>query len=128
MEDSRWLLKDEQRTGPFTVQQLYRMVERGEIDNHTLFWSDRRQQWLTLVHLLLDIYPPRDGVNQMRGVGIKRVKVIGWGPGWEDRTCDACRNLVERVYSIDAAPGLPPEGCSCTPWCGCLIIALADDE
>ena len=59
MEDARWLLKEEQRTGPFTVRQLYRMVRRGEISNQTLFWSDRRQKWLTLVHLIDDIYPQR---------------------------------------------------------------------
>jgi hypothetical protein len=56
MDDAHWLWK-EQREGPFTVQQLYRMVKRGEIDNHTLFWSERRREWLPLVQLLSDSVP-----------------------------------------------------------------------
>jgi hypothetical protein len=127
-DDTRWIRKDEQRKGPFTVQQLYRMVNRGEIDNQTLFWSERRQHWLRLVRLLDDLYPTSENLDQMRQAGIKRVKVIGRGPGWEDRTCDACRKLIDRTFPIDAAPELPPEGCNCTPWCGSLIIALADDD
>jgi hypothetical protein len=50
--DSHWLWKDGQRKGPFTGQQLHRMAKLGEINNHTLFWSERRQQWLPLLHLL----------------------------------------------------------------------------
>jgi hypothetical protein len=37
---AHWLRKDQQRRGQFTVQQLYRMVKRGEINNHTPFWSE----------------------------------------------------------------------------------------
>jgi hypothetical protein len=52
------------------------MAKRGEIDNHTLFWSDRRQQLLPLAHLLADIYPTDENLKQMRDAGIKRVQVI----------------------------------------------------
>ena len=124
MDDAHWIIWKKQRKGPFTVQQLYRMVKRGEIDNHTLFWSERRREWLPLVQLLSDMYPHGDRLNQMQRAGIKRVKVIGWGPGWEERNCDACRKLIDCAYPIDAAPELPPEGCMCFPWCGCLHIAI----
>ena len=55
------------------------LSSRGEIDNHTLFWSDRREQWLALVNLLDDIYPKRERVDQMRQAGIERVEVLGTG-------------------------------------------------
>jgi hypothetical protein len=126
MKETRWLWKDERRSGPFTVQQLYRMVDRKEIDNRTLFWSDWRQQWISLVYLLHDIYPEQ--LDRMREAGIKRVRVIGYGPGWQERNCDACRKLIGRIYLIDAVPDIPPEDCTCTPWCGCSIGAIADDE
>ena len=127
-DDARWIRKDEERAGPFTVQQLCRMVERGEIDNRMPFWSERSKKWLPLTHLLCDMYPDDDKLNQRRDCGIKRVKVIGWGPGWDERNCEACRKLIGRTYPIDAAPELPPEGCNCTPWCGSLILALGDDD
>ncbi len=119
--DARWLLIAEQRSGPFTVQQLYRMAQRGEIDNHTLFWSERSKKWLPLPNLLRDIYPDDDKLKQMRDCGIDRIKVIG--SGWDDE-CDSCRKLIERTFSIDAAPELPPQGCTCIPWCRCLHIAI----
>ena len=122
-DDARCLLIDEQRSGPFTVQQLYRMAKRGEIDNRTFFWSERSKKWLPLPHLLCDMYPDDDKLNQMRDCGIKRVKVIG--SGWNDE-CDSCRNVIDHTFQIDPAPELPPEGCNCTPWCRCIIIALAE--
>lgn len=126
MKETRWLWKDDGRSGPFTVQQLYRMVDRKEIDDHTLFWSDWRQQWIPLVYLLHDIYPER--LDRMREAGIKRVIVIGYGSGWEERNCNACRKLIGRIYLIDAAPIIPPEDCTCSPWCGCSLGAIAGDE
>jgi len=117
--DAYWLWKDQQRTGPFKIQKLYRMAKRGEIDNHTPFWSERRQKWLPLLHLLCDMYPDRDRLDQMRDVGIKRVKVIG--SGLDD--CDACRKLTGQLYATENAPQLPPKDCTCTPWCRCTIAA-----
>ena len=119
MEDTRvWLWWYNQRSGPFTIARLY------DINNLTPFWSERSKQWLPLLHLLHDMYPDRERLDQMQRAGIKRVKVIGWGPGWEDRNCDACRKLIDCTYPIDAAPELPPKDCACTPWCGCLHIAI----
>ena len=120
MDDAHWIWKAQSK-GPLTVQQLYRMVKRGEIDNHTLFWSERRREWLPLVQLLSDMYPDRDSLNQMRRVGITRVKMLA---SVLAENCDACRKLAGLTYSIDSAPELPPEDCTCFPWCGCLHIAI----
>ena len=123
MNDSRWLWNDEQHSGPFTIDQLYCMAKRGKIDHRTLFWSDRCHQWLPLRGLIFDVYPSRLG--EMRRAGITRVRVIDSGTG-ED--CSVCQDLAGRTYPIDAAPTLPAKGCTCVPWCRCIIIAKCDED
>ena len=119
MEDRRWIWKDAGHTEPVTVQQLYYKAKHGKINSQTPFWSERRNQWLPLTHLLHDISPDRERLAKMRESGIKYVKITGSGDD-----CDACRKLHYRIYSIAAVPELPPLDCKCNPWCGCLIIAL----
>jgi hypothetical protein len=119
MEDRRWIWKEAGHTESVTVQQLYYKAKHGKITNQTPFWSERVNQWLPLTHLLHDISPDRDRLAKMRESGIEYVKITGSGDD-----CDACRKLHQRIYSIDAVPELPPSGCTCNPWCGCLIIAL----
>jgi hypothetical protein len=126
MEEKRWLLKDERRSGPFTAQQLYRMIDSKEIDCHSLFWSDWRQQWIPLVYLLHDIYPER--LDRMREAGVKRVGVTASRRESEEQSCDACRKLIGQIYLIDAVPDIPPDNCTCVPWSACSIGAIADDD
>ena len=122
MEDSRfWLWWYNQRSGPFTVDRLYRMWKSGDIDNRTPFWSERSKKWLPLLHLLQDMYPDRDRLDQMRQAGITRVKLLDSALA---ENCDACRKLAGQTCSIDNAPELPPDGCTCSPWCGCLHGAI----
>ena len=123
MKDTRWLWIDEQQTGPFTVDQLYRMAQREEIGPQTLFWSDHRKQWLPLTGVMLDIEP--GGFQQMRESGIRRAEILDSGTG-ED--CPACHALTGRTYPIAAVPTLPPDGCTCVPWCRCIITAAPDED
>ena len=123
MEDRRWIWRSASHKERFTVPQLYRLVKHREIGNLTPFWSERRRQWLPLIHLLHDIFPDSDRLARMRESGIKYVKIIDSG-ATDD--CDACRKLTGRIYSIDATPVLPPPECTCNPWCGCVITALPD--
>jgi hypothetical protein len=97
------------------------MCKSGDINERTPFWSERSQKWLPLLHLLHDMYPIRDRLDQMRGTGIKRVKMLD---SVSAQNCDACQKLAGLTYAIDSAPELPPEGCICSPWCGCLHIAI----
>jgi len=97
------------------------MWKSGEITNRTRFWSDRSKKWLPLSYLLHDFYPNRDRLDQSRRAGIKRIKIIG--SGLDESNCDRCRNLFG-TYPIDTVPELPPKGCTCNPWCGCITIAV----
>ena len=36
-------------------------------------------------------------------------------------------NLIEHTFPIDAAPELPPKGCTCIPWCRCVVIAMPNE-
>lgn len=123
MKDTRWLWIDEQQSGPFSVDQLYRMARRGEIGPQTLFWSDNRQMWLPLSGVMFDIEP--EEFQQMHECGITRVEILDSGTG-ED--CPTCHALTGRPYPIATVPALPPDGCTCVPWCRCTIIAAPDED
>jgi hypothetical protein len=119
MEDRRWIRKDSEHKEQFTVRELHYLVKSGKIGHWTPFWSERRQAWLPLTHLLHDTFGhDGDRLAKMRAAGIKYVKITGSG-----NDCDACRKLDHRIYSIDTVPELPPSDCTCNPWCGCLVIA-----
>jgi GYF domain 2 len=118
MDDSRWIWRYDQRSGPFTVAQLTRLARDGEINHRTLFWSERRAEWLPLRGLLFDLFPGQ--LVDMRRVGIQRMRVLGSGL---DSDCAACKRLADQVYPISKPPVLPPRRCTCNPWCRCTIVA-----
>jgi hypothetical protein len=119
MDEARLLWIDGSQCGPYNIDKLYRMAKDGSIDHDTLFWSDRQQQWLQLTHLMFDLAPNR--LEQMRTSGVRHVEVLDSGTG-ED--CPACLQLTGKKYEIEAAPSLPPVGCTCSPWCRCMFIAV----
>lgn len=123
MKDTRWLWIDEQLSGPYSVDQLYRVAQREEIGPQTLFWSDSRQVWLPLTGVMFDIEPA--GFRQVCKSGITRAMVLDSGTG-ED--CSACHALTGSTYPIAAVPTLPPAGCTCFPWCRCTIIGALDED
>jgi len=102
MDDCRYILWHDQRSGPFTVAQLMRLAKDGEISHRTLFWSERRTKWLPLRGLLFDFCPSQ--VPNMQRVGIQYVRVLG--SGLDD--CAACKRIANRVYPIQTAPAGPP--------------------
>lgn len=103
--------------GDYSVDQLYRMAMRGEIDHTAEFWSARESSWRPLAGIIIDSSPSR--VGDMRQAGITKVKILGSGDD-----CPICSALQERVYGIDEVPTLPPPSCTCVPWCRCVETAL----
>ncbi len=118
VEESRYILWHDQRSGPFTVTQLMGLARDREITHRTLFWSERRGEWLPLRSLLFDLYPSQ--VSDMQRVGVQYVRVLG--SGVDD--CAACKRAADRVYLIHKAPVLPLSRCTCNPWCRCVIVAI----
>jgi hypothetical protein len=118
VDESRYILWHDQRSGPFTVTQLMGLARDREITHRTLFWSERRGEWLPLRGLLFDLYPSQ--VPDMQRVGVQYVRVLG--SGVDD--CAACKRAADRVYPIHKAPVLPLSRCNCNPWCRCVIVAI----
>ena len=117
MSDNRKIRFRGEELGVLSIDRLYRMASRREVDHTAEFWSDREQAWRPLTGIIFDLYPPR--TDDMKAAGIKKVEVLGGGRG----DCPACRAIRGKTYPIDDAPTLPPPDCTCVPWCRSLVIA-----
>jgi hypothetical protein len=105
--------------GQFSIDQLYRMAKRGEIDQTAEFWSEKREKWLPLTGITFDVWP-RLELESIRSAGFDQVEVLGSG---DKNECSACRALHNKTFGINDVPDLPPRDCKCIPWCGCTFIA-----
>ena len=74
--------------------------------------------WRPLAGIICDLQPPR--IPEMKAAGITKVKILC--SGGDD--CPMCSALVGKTYSIDEVPTVPPDGCTCIPWCRCIEIAV----
>lgn len=62
----------------------------------------------------------------MQQAGIKRVQVLG--PGEGNYCCAACSLLVDREFSVENAPELPPADCKCEGGSKIMYIALGEPK
>lgn len=116
--DRRYIFIENEIAGPYSLQKLMRMAQHGEINHRTLFWSERETHWLELYGILFDYHPNR--IESMVEAGIEYIEVIGSGVGDD---CLTCKSLHGVVFPIGEIPKLPPDDCSCIPWCRSLYIA-----
>jgi hypothetical protein len=117
MSDERKIRFEDEELGTIPFEKLFRMAERGEIDETAEFWSEKKKVWRPLREMLVDMYPSR--IPQMKSAGIRKVKILV-----SEDSCPVCKSLATATYSIDKAPVLPPTGCTCFPWCKTIHIAL----
>jgi hypothetical protein len=118
MSDSQKIRFGGRELGSFSIDQLYRMALKGEVDHTAEYWSERQQSWCSLAGIICDLYPSR--VAEMKKSGIAKIEILGSG----EEDCPSCAALQLRIYPIDKVPALPPEGCTCVPWCRCVEIAI----
>jgi hypothetical protein len=116
--ESRWIFRENDPEGPFSVDDLFRMAKRGDVDHKTLFWSESSQQWQPLTGLMFDIQPT--DLSQFFQAGIKLIEIIDSGTG-ED--CPQCIALTGKKFPLESTPVLPPPECTCIPWCRCVVVA-----
>jgi hypothetical protein len=110
--------------GAFNIDYLYRARMRGDFDHTAEFFSERKDQWLPLAGIIEDLDSTVTAVErlkQFRDIGIWKVKLLGSG-GRGD--CPLCKALAKKTYKVDQVPTIPPEGCSCNPWCSLTIVAV----
>lgn len=117
MSDKRKIRFQGEELGELSIDRLYRMASRGDIDHTAEFWSEQAQDWRGLAGIIFDLQPP--SLDDMRAAGIAKVEILGSG----SNDCPFCLALQERDFPIDAVPTLPPQGCTCVPWCRCTEIA-----
>jgi hypothetical protein len=106
--------------GTFSIRQVMRMTETGEINHTAEYWSEKGQKWRLLPSFIWDFYDGPDRLSQMQSSGITKTKVLGV----DASDCPACMALQKKTYSIEKMPTLPPTDCTCVPWCRCTVIAI----
>lgn len=57
-----YVVKDGQKSGPFTDEQIKLMLDRSEVSLSTLAWADGHQKWEPL-HIILGVRPPESAVR-----------------------------------------------------------------
>ncbi len=117
MSDKRNIRFRGEELGEFSIDKLYRMASRGDIDHAAEFWSQQAHDWLPLAGIIFDLNP--SSLDDLKSAGITRVEILG--SGMDD--CPACEAIQGRDYPITEVPTLPPPGCTCAPWCRCTEIA-----
>lgn len=105
--------------GKLTLQQAHRMLSRGDISPPIEYFSDRAKAWRPIAGIMFELEPDR--LQDLRNSGFRRVEVAGSG----DEDCEHCAALLDRSFAIEETPKLPPEKCSCIPWCRCMVIPVA---
>lgn len=122
MDDKRRIKFNGEELGEFNLQKLMRMRSNEEIDHTTEFFSQRKNEWLPLAGILEDmedIQPIGEKVEDMRRLGFKKVRFLAGG---DDGDCPSCRAIAEIAHAIDAVPTMPPDDCTCNPWCRLCVI------
>ncbi|MDR2673890.1 MAG: hypothetical protein LBC18_03235 [Opitutaceae bacterium] len=110
--------------GEIPLDRLYRLLTRGELAEPVEFYSPARGAWLPIAGIMDDISAARDErLHDLRAARVKCVRILGAGD-----ECPACAALLEKTYTPATVPALPPAGCTCDPWCRCVIIAVDPDE
>ena len=119
MSEQRKIRFNGKEQGPHSLDELYRMAKRKEIDHNVEFLSEITDDWLPLVGIMEDFNPSRKKLERLRAIGIKTIGIIG-----AEYSCPVCLSLCAKVFPIDNVPALPPEGCTCFPWCRLSIGAV----
>ena len=118
MSEKRRIRFQGEELGEFSIRQAMRGAERGEIDHTAEYWSEREKKWRKLPSFI-DDFADHDPLDDMKRAGIKKAQVLGA----DEADCPACKSIQKQIFPIDATPELPPENCTCIPWCRCCLIA-----
>lgn len=107
---------------PLSLYRIMHLIKDYGADAPGEFWSEREGDWRTMVGVLNDFRPyPDERLASMIEAGIQWVKVLDSG---HSDDCPACKKLAGQRYRISSPPRLPPNGCSCRPWCRCCMISV----
>lgn len=111
MSGYRWLWIDGQPAGPYSENQIHRLLVRGEVISDTLYWHEASEEWRPLTRYLDDLHAEQ--LDEIRRSGHPKVEFVA---GRTEEECPVCQALHGRRFLIKEAPKIPPEGCTCEPW------------
>jgi hypothetical protein len=99
------------------------MATRGDFDHTAQFFSEKSKQWLPIAGIIDDLeatVTTEERLKDLKQMGFKKVKFL---PGDETTDCPSCRAIAKKVHPIDNVPKVPPDDCTCVPWCRlCLVV------
>ena len=113
-----WLWLGDEQTGPFPLKELLILSQNGEVDRNTMYFEPATNDWRPLGQLYHEQKAER--LAYLRDSGMGAVQIAGGGL---DDECPVCRALLDKIFPIAEAPVLPPENCTCEPWCKAVYIA-----
>jgi hypothetical protein len=112
--------------GPFTSDELKKLVfKSGRYTGECFYRSSESKVWVPLRCFAQFEWGEKDQLDRFREAGIRHVRWLASAVGGE---CEACASLDSKIFRLPDAPEVPPPDCRCDPWCGCVLIAIADDE
>jgi hypothetical protein len=121
MSDRRRIRVDGDEGDDHTLVQLMRAIMRGDFEGTVEFYSERLREWQPVVGIMNDFdYTSAEQLDRIRKAGIFNVRILTSGEGID---CPICTANAALIWPIDAAPSIPPLGCTCKPWCRCIYIA-----
>jgi hypothetical protein len=56
--------------------------------------------------------------------GAEAIQILGSG----SQDCPVCAALDGQVFKATQVPSIPPETCSCLPYCTCIMTVLTNDR
>jgi len=113
-----WLWLGDEQTGPFPAREILDMCRNGQVNRSTMYFEPSIDDWRPLAQLFNEQKSER--LAYLRGAGMGAVQIAGGG---QDDECPTCRALLDQVFPIAEAPSIPPENCTCEPWCKAVYIA-----
>src|SRR5204862_4087705 len=108
----------EEQAGPFKPREIIEMSRNGQVDRDTIYFEPAINDWRHLSELYQEEKAER--LAYLRNAGMPAVQFTGGGLNDE---CPVCRELLDRILPIAEAPAIPPENCTCIPWCKATYVA-----
>jgi hypothetical protein len=119
MSEERKIRFEGEDLGSYTIRQVMRMADTGEIDHTAEYWSEKGKEWRRLPSFISDFDDQPDRLAEIRAVGLTKTRILGTGAN----DCPACKAIQNRIFAIDDTPTLPPANCTCVPWCRCNVLS-----
>jgi hypothetical protein len=113
-----WLWLGEEQSGPYPLREVLDLSRSGKVNRNTMYFEPAINDWRPLSKLYQEQKAER--LAYLRDSGMPAVQIAAGGLADE---CPVCCELLDKVFPITEAPVIPPEKCTCEPWCKMVYVA-----